>query len=148
MDTDHRLKPFVERVTTCAVRRRSFVGGLRGLVIAGLLAVACGSTYGEGAAEMETERHDGEVAETLPIIVNLAVEQEAAADAIADVSTRVLDRLREAMPGEAFATVRTYANFPIISLTADGDLIMLLLTLPEVISIERDPELTAAPPTF
>ena len=148
MDTCHGLRPLMELVAKCAVRRRSFRGVLRGMVIAGMLAVACGAAYGEGAAEMETERLDGQVVETLPIIVNLAVEQGTASDALTDVRTRVLDRLREAMPVEAFAAVRTYANFPIISLTADRDLVMLLLTLPEVISIERDPELTAAPTTF
>ena len=52
-----------------------------------------------------------------------------------------MERLREAMPAEEFAGVQTFSFLPAIALTADGDLLMLLLDAPEVAYVERDSEL-------
>ena len=155
MDIRYRI----ERFTTLATRHAAWhwasvgrvrAGGVGHILTAALLAVAASSIYGEGAAEQTPmEQPDGNMKEPVPIIVNLAADADP--EAIADVRERVMERLREEMTAEEFDAIRTYANFPLISLSADGDLIVLLLSLPEVTSIEPDHEFTLAddaPSTF
>ena len=136
MDIRHRLAPL-------GARSRA---GLRVAQLL-LLAAACGAAHGAGVKEVEPL--DAEIAEPVPIIVNLATDADP--EAIAAARTRVLDRLREALTAEALEAVVTYGNFPAIALSATGDVIVLLLEMPEVASIERDREFAPeddAPSTF
>lgn len=73
-------------------------------------------------------------AEAIPILVTLAVEEGGAFAA----RKRVLERLQSAMSADAFATVRTYEMLPMVALAATPETIALLLTLPDVLSIEAD----------
>ncbi len=142
MERRYRLAGFAAvrraRLRDIALRRASC------LALAGLLA-AC-IPFGD-PAEGE-EQHAHEVPEKLPVIANLAVgggvggESE---DAIAAVTARVMERLKATMQAEDLAAVRTFSFFPAIALTADPELIMRLLTMPEVESIERDHELRPLP---
>ena len=117
----------------------------RCLAIAGMLA-GCGTTSGQNAVSGQETAGSG-VPDRLPVIVHLSVgdgpgtAQPADSETIAEATARVMDRLRAAMPAEEFAGVRTFSFFPAIALSADGDLLMLLLDAPEVASIERDREL-------
>ena len=52
-----------------------------------------------------------------------------------------MERLKAEMSEEDLAAVRTFTFFPAIALFADRDLIFLLLSMPEVMSIERDHEI-------
>lgn len=74
-------------------------------------------------------------AEAIPILVTLAAEE---GEALAAARRRVLGRLRSAMSADAFAAVRTYETLPMIALAATPETIALLLTLPDVLSIEAD----------
>ena len=73
-------------------------------------------------------------AEAIPILVTLAAEEGEAFAA----QERVLERLRSVMSADAFAAVRTYETLPIVALAATPETIALLLTLPDVLSIEAD----------
>ena len=112
------------------------------LLAACLLAMIGGFACGEGTAEVEG--HDAERPEPIPIIVNLAVEVgEGSLDdsaAIAAVRAPVMERLRETLSPEDLAAVRTFENLPAIALSAEPQLIALLLALPQVASIEADRE--------
>ena len=127
------------------------------LLLAGFLS-ACASLAGggEGGQEpkalttgkgVETETSQTlEIPEELPIIVTLAVDEATESEsgnAIAEVTARVLERLKATMPAEALAEVRTFSFFPIIALRAGPELIFRLLAMPEVVSIERDHEIRA-----
>ena len=82
------------------------------------------------------------VSEKLPIIVHLLAGGETGSDdSIAAVTSRVMERLEAEMSEEDLAAVRTFTFFPAIALSADRDLIFLLLSMPEVMSIERDHEI-------
>lgn len=105
-----------------------------------------GAAFGEGVSE--TERLDTEAREILPVIVYLAVDGASAgaevrtsAAAIKAVRTAVMERLREVLSDVEFASVRSFENLPAIALSASPDVIALLLAMPEVDSIGRDPEL-------
>ncbi len=112
------------------------------LLAAGLLATIGGLACGEGTAEVEG--HDAERPEPIPIIVNLAVEvgEGSPADSavIAAVRAPVMERLHEMLSAEDFAAVRTFENLPAIALSGELRVIALLLTLPQVASIEADRE--------
>ena len=84
-----------------------------------------------------------EAAQRLPIIVNLVVDEAADAGdgALAAVTARVVERLKEAMRAEDLAAVQTFGSLPAIALPADGALMARLLAMPEVQSIELDREL-------
>lgn len=74
-------------------------------------------------------------AEAIPILVTLAAEE---GEALAAARRRVLERLRSVMSADAFAAVRTYETLPMVALAATPETIALLLTLPDVLSIEAD----------
>ena len=74
-------------------------------------------------------------AEAIPILVTLAAEE---GEALVAARERVLERLRSAMSADAFAAVRTYETLPMVALAATPETIALLLTLPDVLSIEAD----------
>ena len=78
---------------------------------------------------------DIEAVEPISILVTLAAEE---GEALAAARMRVLARLREAMSAEAFAAVRTYETLPLVALAATPEIVALLLTLPDVRSIEAD----------
>lgn len=85
----------------------------------------------------DTAAGDIAAAESIPILVTLAAEE---GEALATARRRVLERLRSAMPAEAFAAVRVYETLPVIALAATPEVIALLLMLPEVSRIEADQE--------
>ena len=111
---------------------------------AGLLATIGGLACGEGTAEVQG--HDAERPEPIPVIVNLAVDvgEGSLPDSavIAAVRSPVMERLQETLSAEDFAAVRTFENLPAIALSAEPQVIALLLALPEVASIEADRDLS------
>ena len=127
-------------------------------VLAGLITASCASfagdeTHGgdgvqgvEGAEGMEKMgRQSPAPPEKLSLIVTLQVDEGTEAehgdDPVAAVTARVMKRLETVMSAEDLAAVRTFRVLPIIALIADRDLIVRLLSMPEVASIERDHEL-------
>lgn len=112
------------------------------LLAAGLLATIGGLACGEGTAEVE--EHDAEQPEPIPVIVNLAVDMDegslADSAVIAAVRAPVMERLQETLSAEDLAAVRTFENLPAIALSAEPQVIALLLALPQVASIEADRE--------
>ena len=74
-------------------------------------------------------------AETIPIVVTLVAQE---GEALTASRKSVLARLRLAMSEEAFAAVRTYETLPVVALVATPEVTVLLLTLPDVRSIEAD----------
>ena len=104
-----------------------------------------GAESGEGAEGVEEmERQPPEALAKLPLIVTLQVgegtEAEHGDDPVAAVTARVMKRLETMMSAEDLAAVRTFSVLPIIALSADRDLIVRLLSMPEVASVERDRE--------
>lgn len=73
--------------------------------------------------------------EVTPILVTLVAEE---GEALAEGQERVLARLRSAMSPDTLAAVRTYETLPMVALPATPEIIALLLTLPDVRSIEAD----------
>lgn len=73
--------------------------------------------------------------EPIPILVTLAAEE---GEALAAARMRVLAQLRQAMSADAFASVRTYETLPLVALAATPEVVALLLTLPDVRSVEAD----------
>lgn len=157
METGYRLGPVSGgggrqcRALRRLVRAASFA------VLAGLLA-ACQAPAGDtklasmspSAAGVDAP---GDAPGKLAIIVNLAVDDGTGAtgsagngSSVAAVTARVMERLKAAMPAEEFAAVRTFNLFPAIALSADGELIALILAMPEVLSVERDEELQLQAP--
>lgn len=112
------------------------------LLAAVLLAATGGLACGEGTAEVEG--HDAERREPIPVIVNLAVDvgegNLADSAVIAAVRAPVMERLQETLSPDDFAAVRTFENLPAIALSAEPQVIALLLALPQVASIEADRE--------
>ena len=99
---------------------------------------------GAGMPEVENRDTDAtEAAQKLPIIVNLVVDEAADAGdgALAAVTARVMERLKETMQSGDLAAVQTFGSLPAIALPADGALMARLLAMPEVQSIELDREL-------
>ena len=89
-----------------------------------------------------TEQPHGDVAagdikalQSIPILVTLAAEE---GEALAAARMRVLAHLRQAMSADAFAAVRTYEALPLVALAATPEIVTLLLTLPDVRSVEAD----------
>ncbi len=120
--------------------RGSGRGGAVALLLALLLAAA-GAAFSSGGDEEAVLAAPPEP-DKLPIIVHLRAGEETGSDeSIAAVTSRVMERLEAEMAEEDLAAVRTFNFFPAIALSAGGDLIFLLLSMPEVISIERDHEL-------
>ena len=110
-------------------------------VLLAVLLAGAGTAFSSGSDEAEELAATPE-SERLPIIVNLLVGEEVGSeDTIAAVTTRVMERLRAKMSDEDLAAIRTFTFFPVIALSADQDLIFRLLSMPEVISIERDHEI-------
>ena len=91
-----------------------------------------------------TGRQVPETSGTLPLIVTLRIDEGTEAERgdnpVAAVTARVMKRLEAVMPAEDLAVVRTFGVLPVIALSADRDLIFELLTMPEVVSVERDSE--------
>ena len=110
------------------------------LLAALLTASGTAATASEDSEEGEPVlTHESE---KLPIIVHLLIGDGAdSGSAIDTVTARVMERLAAEMPDEDLAGVRTFTFFPAVALSADGDLILRLLSMPEVMSIERDREL-------
>ena len=139
MERDYRL---VAGAIAGRHRRGATRSGAAAVLLALLLAAA-------GAAFPSDGDEEGEPAATpapakLPVIVNLLAREETGSDdSIAAVTTRVMERLAAEMSEEDLAAVRTFTFFPAIALSADRDLLFLLLSMPEVMSIERDQELRA-----
>lgn len=115
-------------------RRRRSVGTALALTLT--LAAATGCCLARSPVRGGDAMAD-EVAttETIPILVTLAAEE---GEALAAARTRVLARLRSAMSADAFAAVRTYQTLPIVALAATPEVVALLLTLPDVRSVEAD----------
>ena len=114
----------------------------RRLLVIGVLTICCGWAGAEGVAEAEP-------APPLPIIVNLAAPADP--DAIAEARERVLVRLRAEISAEELNAVTTFDQLPAIALSATAQVIFILLQMPEVASIERDPVFPppqASPSTF
>ena len=114
------------------VPRPPSTGVVLGLTLAALVATGCCSTprvSDDDAIACDTS------AEAIPILVTLAAEDD---DALAAARESVLPRLRSAMSAEAFAAVRVYEALPVIALAATPEVIALLLTHPNVRSIEVD----------
>ena len=106
-----------------------------------LLLAAAGAAFSSGDAE-EVEPAATPDSDKLPIIVHLLASEETGSEnSIAAVTARVMERLKAEMSEEDLAAVRTFNFFPAIALSAGRDLIFLLLSLPEVMSIERDHEI-------
>ena len=104
-----------------------------------------GAGTGTGTEGREkVERQDPAAPGKLPLIVTLQVgegtEAEHGDDPVAAVTARVMKRLETVMSAEDLAAVRTFSVLPIIALSADRDLIVRLLSMPEVASVERDRE--------
>ena len=122
--------------------RSAIRGGARPALLAVLLAAAGAVVASDG--EEEAVPAVTPASDELPIIVHLlAGEESESDDSIAAVTSRVMERLKAEMSEEDLAAVRTFNFFPAIALSADRDLIFLLLSMPEVMSIERDHELQA-----
>ena len=125
-----------------ARRHWSAVHGGTAAALLALLLAAAGAAFSSSDEKGETGA--APESDKLPVIVHLlAGEETGSDDSIATVTTRVMERLGAEMSEEDLAAVRTFTFFPIIALSADRDLIFLLLTMPEVISIERDHEIRA-----
>ena len=139
MERDHRL---VAGAKTGRRPRRAIRSGAATLLLALLLA-APGTAFSGSGDEVAVPAATPDP-DKLPIIVHLlAGEEEGSGDSIAAVTSRVTERLEVEMSKEDLASVRTFTFFPAIALSADRDLIFMLLSMPEVISIERDHEVQA-----
>lgn len=106
------------------------------------LALALTISTATGCCLATLEIRDGDVAasdikavEAIPILVTLEAEK---GEALAAARLRVLARLRQAMSADALAAVRTYEALPLIALAATPEIVALLLTLPDVRTVEAD----------
>ena len=109
---------------------------------------AGGKAGAEGVERMKRlERQASAASRKLPLIVTLQIgegtEAEPGDDPVTAVTARVMKRLETVMSAEDLAAVRTFSVLPIIALSADRDLIVRLLSMPEVASVERDREFRA-----
>lgn len=129
-------------------RRRSTAAENKRLVrrwrrsVAAALALALTLSTATGCCLATPQVRDGhaavgdvEAVQTIPILVTLAAEE---GEALAAARMRVLARLRRAMSAEAFAAVRTYEALPLVALAATPEIVAVLLTLPDVRSVEAD----------
>ena len=115
-------------------------GGTAAVLVAALLATA-GAAFSSCGDEEEVL---GAMPESgkLPIIVHLLAGEATESDvSIAAATSRVMERLEAVMSEEDLAAVLTFTFFPAIAFSADRDLVFLLLSMPEVMSIERDHEI-------
>ena len=93
------------------------------------------------------ERPTPDLQGPLPIMVRLAVDGDTGTpaepdwDAIRTARTAVLERLREVLSPTEYEAVRTFQSVPAIALSATPEVIAFLLTMAEVVSVERDHEL-------
>ena len=117
-----------------AWRCRRSVGAA--LALALILSVATGCCLAtRQVSDGNASAGDTGADEPIPILVTLAAEE---GEALAAARMRVLARLRQVMSAEAFAAVRTYETLPLVALAATPEVVALLLTLPDVRSVEAD----------
>ena len=115
-------------------RCRRSVGAALALALTLSVATGCclmTPKVGDGNASAGDVRAD----QPIPVLVTLAAEE---GEALAAARMRVLARLRQAMSADAFAAVRTYETLPLVALAATPEVVALLLTLPDVRSVEAD----------
>lgn len=110
------------------------IGPALGLALVIFAAVGCCLPTRPQALGGVTTARDV-VTDAVSIMVTLAAEE---GDALLASRERVLARLRHAMTPNAFAAIRTYETLPLVALSATPDVIALLLTLPDVRSVEAD----------
>ena len=108
-----------------------------------LLLATATVVHGEGMPDLQAEQSG---VETVPIIVHLKVtvgsDGRFTTDAVDAVRRLVMARLEPLMSDNEAAAVRIYENLPAIALTARSEVIAQLLTMPDVLSIEPDRELS------
>lgn len=115
-------------------RRRLGVRSALGLILTVLAATGCCLvTPQKGVGD--SAPGDTAAVEAIAILVTLAADE---GQALAAARERVLARLRSAMPAGTFSTVRSYETLPIVALAATPEVVSVLLTLPDVRSIEVD----------
>lgn len=122
------LPRIVSLVLSC-VLRMAFALTLTGLAATGCCLVTPQEGVGDAAPG------DIVAAEAIPILVTLTANE---GESLAAARERVLARLRSAMSAGPFSTVRSYETLPIVALAATPEVVAVLLTLPDVRSIEAD----------
>ena len=115
--------------------RLRLLGGVLTLVSATLVMAGCCLVTPQPVDAGGQAPHEIGATDAIPILVTLAVDE---GEALAAVRTRVLARLRSAMPPDAFAAVRVYEVLPVLALSAPPEVLVLVLTLPDVRSVEAD----------
>ena len=142
MERDNRL------VASCHHRRwrcRAASSRIGSILLVALLS-ATGTATAAGDEVKAGECAPACAPQKLPVIVHLLIGEHAESDratSIAAVTAQVLGDLESRMPEEDFAAIRTFTFFPALALSADGELLLRLLSMPEVMSIERDRNLRA-----
>lgn len=107
--------------------------GLALMLTSTVLAVGCVVTPQADAGDPVGD----EIAtvEAIPILVTLVADEGIA---LAAARERLLARLRSVMSERTFADIRTYDALPIVAVPATPKILALLLTLPDVRSVEAD----------
>ncbi|MCF6355402.1 MAG: hypothetical protein L3J26_09960 [Candidatus Polarisedimenticolaceae bacterium] len=101
-----------------------------------------------GCASNSTENIPGKHVEAgqVRVLVNLVVEPQEMGEgydskAIKNVQNRVIKQLRASMPSEDYDIVRSYRLIPVMAFSANAEILLHLLQMPEVRSIEPDLEM-------
>lgn len=116
------------------------IGLALALIVTVLMASGCSSVGQTAIGECEAAAQI-RAADAIPILVTLTAK---GGETLAATRERVLARLREAMPAGTLRAARTYQELPLIALSATPGILALLLTLPDVRSIEVDRSLNVS----
>lgn len=110
------------------------IGLALALIVTVLMASGCSSVGQTAIGECDAAAQI-RAADAIPILVTLTAK---GGETLAAARERVLARLREAMPAGTLRAVHVYETLPAIALPATPGVLALLLTLPDVRSIEAD----------
>lgn len=105
-----------------------------------------GALYGCASNSTENIPSKRVEAEQVRILVNLVVESQEIEEgydpkAINNVQNRVIKQLRASMPSEDIDVIRNYRLIPTMAFSANAEMLLHLLQMPEVRSIEPDLEI-------